>query len=627
MITLKNISLQRGSKPLFHDVDLQLHPGQRIGLTGANGSGKSSLFSLLLGEIGPDSGELTLPPGIEIAHVKQETPAVERSAIDYVIDGDAELRELERRMEDADGEALATLHARFDAIDGYSARHRAARLLHGLGFTADQLERPVTDFSGGWRMRLNLAQALMCRSDLLLLDEPTNHLDIEAVIWLEQWLRRYSGTLLLISHDREFLDGVVNVVLHIEHGRITRYSGNYSDFERQRAERLAQQQAAHEKQQKEIAHLQAFIDRFRAKATKARQAQSRIKALERMELIAAAHVDAPFHFAFRPIERCGDPLLDLDSVSVGYGGEPVLREVSLQVRRGARIGLLGPNGAGKSTLIKLLAGELTPVAGKVTAGSGLKIGYFAQHQLERLDPEASALRHFQRLDPKATEQALRNHLGGFGFHGDRVDEPVAPFSGGEKSRLVLAMLVWQRPNLLLLDEPTNHLDLEMRHALTMALQGYEGAMVVVSHDRHLLRSCTDELHFVHDGRCERYEGDLDDYRRHLAEREAALASDDEAAPVEKIDRKQQRRAAAEKRQRLQPISREIKKIEAELEPLQARQREIETQLADPAIYDEAAKERLKALLREKAGLDASIEALETRWLEQQEALEVAEASR
>ncbi len=626
MITLKNISLQRGSKPLFHDVDLQLHPGQRIGLTGANGSGKSSLFSLLLGEIGPDSGELTLPPGIEIAHVKQETPAVERSAIDYVIDGDAELRELERRMEDADGEALATLHARFDAIDGYSARHRAARLLHGLGFTADQLERPVTDFSGGWRMRLNLAQALMCRSDLLLLDEPTNHLDIEAVIWLEQWLRRYSGTLLLISHDREFLDGVVNVVLHIEHGRITRYSGNYSDFERQRAERLAQQQAAHEKQQKEIAHLQAFIDRFRAKATKARQAQSRIKALERMELIAAAHVDAPFHFTFRPIERCGDPLLDLDSVSVGYGGEPVLRDVSLQVRRGARIGLLGPNGAGKSTLIKLLAGELTPMAGKVTAGSGLKIGYFAQHQLERLDPEASALRHFQRLDPKATEQALRNHLGGFGFHGDRVDEPVAPFSGGEKSRLVLAMLVWQRPNLLLLDEPTNHLDLEMRHALTMALQGYEGAMVVVSHDRHLLRSCTDELHFVHDGRCERYEGDLDDYRRHLAEREAALASDDEAAPVEKIDRKQQRRAAAEKRQRLQPISREIKKIEAELEPLQARQREIETQLADPAIYDEAAKERLKALLREKAELDASIEALETRWLEQQEALEVAEAS-
>ncbi len=623
MISLKNISLQRGSKPLFRDVDVTLHPGQHVGLTGANGSGKSSLLGLLLGEFGPDSGELSMPPGIEIAHVRQETEAVAQAAIDYVIDGDRPLRSLEAKMATAEGEALAALHAEYEAIDGYTARSRAGRLLHGLGFRNDQLEQPVATFSGGWRMRLNLAQALMCRSDLLLLDEPTNHLDIEAVIWLEQWLRGYQGTLLLISHDREFLDSVVNVILHIEHGRITRYSGNYSDFERQRAEQLAQQQAAHERQQKEIAHLQSFINRFKAKATKARQAQSRVKALERMEIITAAHVDTPFHFEFLPIERCGDPLLDVDSVRIGYGETTILRDVSLQIRPGSRVGLLGPNGAGKSTLIKLLAGELQPLSGELRAGNGLKIGYFAQHQLEQLDPDASALLHFQRIDPKATEQALRNHLGGFGFHGDRVDEPIAPFSGGEKSRLVLAMLIWQRPNLLLLDEPTNHLDLEMRHALTMALQGFEGAMVVVSHDRHLLRTCTDELYFVHDGGCERYEGDLDDYRRYLADKEAALAVDESNAPGDdKTDRKQQRRDAAEKRKRLQPVTREVKKLEKQLEKQQQRQAAIETQLADPDIYqNDSRKTELKNLMLEKSQLDSEIDALEERWMELQETLE------
>ena len=626
MIALKNISLQRGSKPLFANVDLQLHPGQRFGLTGANGSGKSSLFSLLLGELSPDSGELLLPQGLEIAHVKQETPAVDQAAIDYVIDGDRPLRALERRMAAAEGDALAALMADYEAIDGYTARHRAAKLLHGLGFGNDQLETPVADFSGGWRMRLNLAQALMCRSDLLLLDEPTNHLDIEAVIWLEQWLRGYRGTLLLISHDREFLDNVVEYILHIEQGAITRYAGNYSAFERQRAERLAQQQAARERQQKEIAHLQSFITRFKAKATKARQAQSRVKALERMEIIAAAHVDAPFHFEFPPAERCGDPLLDIRGVMLGYGDKIVLRDVTLQIRPGARIGLLGPNGAGKSTLIKLLAGELAPQGGSVTAGAGLKIGYFAQHQLEQLDATASALLHLQRLDPKATEQALRNHLGGFAFHGDSVDEPIAPFSGGEKSRLVLAMLIWQRPNLLLLDEPTNHLDLEMRHALTMALQGFEGAMVVVSHDRHLLRSCTDELFFVHDGGCERYEGDLDDYRRFLAEKEAALQTDDAPPPAEKTDRRQQRREAAEQRKRLQPLTREIKRIEQEMEAMQTRQAEIENLLGDTALYSDDRKEELTTLLREKAEIDARLEGVEEKWLELNDELEQVAAS-
>lgn len=626
MINLKNISLQRGSKLLFHDVNLSLHPGQRIGLTGANGTGKSSLLALLLGEFGADSGDLTIPPGIEIAHVRQETPAVAQAALDYVIDGDHLLRALERQMADADGEALAVLHAEYEAIDGYTARSRAARLLHGLGFRNDQLEQPVTAFSGGWRMRLNLAQALMCRSDLLLLDEPTNHLDIEAVIWLEQWLRGYQGTLLLISHDREFLDSVVNVICHIEHGTITRYSGNYGDFERQRAAQLAQQQAAHERQQKELSHLQSYIDRFKAKATKARQAQSRVKALERMEIITAAHVDTLFHFAFLPIERCGDPLLDVDSITIGYGETTILCDVSMQIRPGSRIGLLGPNGAGKSTLIKLLAGALEPRAGEVRAGNGLKIGYFAQHQLEQLDPLASALLHFQRIDPKATEQTLRNHLGGFGFHGDRVDEPIAPFSGGEKSRLVLAMLIWQRPNLLLLDEPTNHLDLEMRHALTMALQGYEGAMVVVSHDRHMLRTCSDELYFVHDRRCERYEGDLDDYRRYLADKEAALVStDSDLSSVDKTDRKTQRRDAAEKRKRLQPVTSEVKNLERKLEKQQQRQAELETQLADPDIYqNESRKTELTTLMREKSQLDNDIDALEERWLELQETLEQME---
>ena len=623
MIRFKNISLQRGSKLLFQDADISLHRGQRIGVTGANGTGKSSLFALLLGELHQDQGDLDIPSGISIAHVAQEMPSSNTPAIEYVMDGDAELRNIEQAMEHAEAEALANLHVRFEAIDGYTARARAGRLLHGLGFRDDQIEQPVEQFSGGWRVRLNLSQALMCRSDLLLLDEPTNHLDLDAVIWLEQWLRNYPGMLMLISHDREFLDAIVTHIVHIEHQSTTRYTGNYTAFEHQRAERLAQQQSAFNKQQQEIAHLNTYIDRFRAKATKARQAQSRIKALERMDQITAAHVDTQFYFEFFPGPAASDPMLLLDQVAIGYDSEPILEDVKLQIRPGSRIGLLGPNGAGKSTLIKMLVGELAPLSGDFVQGQGLCPGYFAQHQLEQLDLEASALLHLQRLDSKAREQELRNFLGGFGFHGDRVDEPVKPFSGGEKSRLVLAMLVWQRPNFLLLDEPTNHLDLEMRHALTLALQSYEGAMILVSHDRHLLRTCADELYIVHNGACEDYTGDLDDYRKYLDDQRRDNKSEKSAsANVElKVDRKQQRRDAANQRAQQQSANRQTRKLESSMATLQKQLDAIEKDLSGSEIYEPDSKDRLKQLIIEQGDLKSKLEVLETEWFELSELLE------
>ncbi|MCG6936421.1 MAG: ATP-binding cassette domain-containing protein, partial [Proteobacteria bacterium] len=504
MLTFSNLALRRGPRLLFEQASFTIHTGNKVGLTGANGTGKSSLFSLILGTLQADEGSVDLPPRTVIAHVAQETPAVDQAAIDYVLDGDRELRQLQARLhtaeQDNQGEQQAHLHESLANIDAYTAPSRAARLLSGLGFSTDQHQLPVNHFSGGWRMRLNLAQALMCRSDLLLLDEPTNHLDLDAVLWLEEWLLRYPGTLLLISHDRDFLDRSVDHIAHIEQQQLNLYSGNYSAFETQRAAQLTQQQAAYIKQQEEIAHMQAFVDRFRAKATKAKQAQSRLKALERMTQIAPAHVDSPFHFQFPAPDKLPRPLLSLDTIEFGYTEAPLLERVSFSLNPGDRIGLLGPNGAGKSTLIKILAGELAPRTGTREPAKHLRLGYFAQHQLEQLHPEESALTHLRRLDPQASEQHLRNYLGGFDFQGDRVTEPVAPFSGGEKARLVLALLVYQKPNLLLLDEPTNHLDLEMRLALSTALQDFEGAMVIVSHDRHLLRTVTDQFYLVHDGR-------------------------------------------------------------------------------------------------------------------------------
>ena len=634
MIWFDHLSLRRGPRLLFSDASFAIHPGQRVGLTGANGCGKSSLFALILGQIGPDAGELRLPREWVIAHLAQETPSDPRPAIEYVLDGDVELREIEYRLSAAeqadDGQRIGDLHSRMDAIDGYSARSRAARLIHGLGFRPGEEHRPLEEFSGGWRMRLNLARALMCRSDLLLLDEPTNHLDLDAVIWLEEWLNGYRGTLLLISHDREFLDAVCSHIAHIEQERITLYSGNYTAFERIRAERLANQQAAHARQQREIAHIQSYVERFRAKATKARQAQSRLKALERMERIAPAHVDSPFRFSFRPPLKNPSPLLRLEACSAGYGETRVLESVEISLAPGDRIGLLGPNGAGKSTLIKLLAGTLSPLSGKREPAQELNIGYFAQHQLEQLRSDQTPLQHLMRLDPDAREQDLRSYIGGFGFSGDRAESPVAPFSGGEKARLVLALLVYQRPNLLLLDEPTNHLDLEMRHTLSLALQAFEGAMVIVSHDRHLLRSSCDRLLLVDAGRVDEFRDDLDAYPRWLAERRTReLQPAPEGIPPEKhhssAARRDRKRQEAARRRRLQPLRDELKRLEQSLEELAQRQQALEAALAESALYDEAGKARLKEVLAEKAHVDRQLGQTEEQWMELGERLEAAEA--
>ncbi len=544
MIHFRNLTLARGARRLIEDATCQIHPGWRIGLVGANGSGKSSLFALLRGELHADMGECEIPPSWTIASVAQETPALPTAALDYALDGDVELRAIERGITTAevshDGHRVAELHGRLHEIAGYAAPARAAALLSGLGFADADLTRSVSEFSGGWRMRLNLAQALMSRADLLLLDEPTNHLDLDAVVWLERWLATYRGTLLLVSHDRDFLDACVTHVAHIHARHLTLYTGNYSSFETQRAAQLAAQQAMREKQQREIEHLESFVERFRAKATKARQAQSRLKALDRMERIAAAHVDAPFDFEIASGTKAPDPLFVMDDVSAGYPERMVLAGVNLTLRPGARLGLLGPNGAGKSTLVKLLAGELAPLSGRCTAGNGLAIGYFAQHQLEQLRPDESPLEHFVRLEPRTREQELRDYLGGFNFGGAMAESRVGAFSGGEKSRLALALLVRRRPNLLLLDEPTNHLDLDMRHALTKALAEYEGSLVLVSHDRALLRTVCDGFLLVADGSAMEFDGDVDDYLAWLDTRRGTAATADIAQRAGKEARKEAR---------------------------------------------------------------------------------------
>ncbi|MEQ1531691.1 MAG: ATP-binding cassette domain-containing protein, partial [Methylococcales bacterium] len=585
---------------MFDQASFTIHKGQKVGFTGANGAGKSSLFALVKDELHPDEGDFSMPPGLEIAHVAQETPAVASAAIDYVIDGDRELRRLQQQLSAAeqaeDGLKQAELHAVLDTVGGYTAQARASRLMNGLGFSADQEQNSVSSFSGGWRMRLNLAQALMCRSDVLLLDEPTNHLDLDAVIWLQDWLCKYPGTLMLISHDRDFLDTITDHIVHIEQNKAEIYTGNYSAFERMRAEKLAQQQSAYLKQQREIAHIQSFVTRFKAQATKARQAQSRIKALERMEVIAMAHVDSPFDFSFAPPQKMPNPLLSLEKCHIGYGEKTILSNAGLSISPGDRIGLLGPNGAGKSSLIKVLAGEMQPLTGTRYEAEALKIGYFAQHQLEQLRVDESPLWHLQQLDKKATEKDLRNFLGGFDFRGDKVLEAVKPFSGGEKARLVLAILVYQNPNLLLLDEPTNHLDLEMRHALSVALQDYQGAIVVVSHDRHLLRSVTDQLLLVADGKVQAFDGDLEDYRQWLTDQKK---SDDKPVAVDiaaSVSKKDQRKLDAERRQKHKPLFDAQKKAEAAVEKYHQEQRQLEQQLADPAIYAESEKDNLKRVM-------------------------------
>jgi ATP-binding cassette subfamily F protein 3 len=629
MLQLSDLSLRRGPRLLLSGASLTIYPGQKVGVVGANGSGKSSLFAMILGELQADAGDWSMPPAWEIAHVEQQTPSGERAAIELVMDGDRELREVQGALaaaeEAGDGIRQAELHGRLEAIDGYGAESRAARLLHGLGFAPGEEHKPVNSWSGGWRMRLALARTLMCRSDLLLLDEPTNHLDLDAVIWLESWLRSYAGTLLLISHDRDFMDAIANQIVHIEQESIVAYTGNYSAFERQRSERLAQQQAAFARQQQEIARVQRFVTRFRAKATKARQAQSRLKALERMELIAPAHVDSPYRFTFGQPRELPNPLMRLEEAAAGYEGRTVLSAVSLSLTPGERIGLLGPNGAGKSTLIKVLAGSLGLTAGRRVPAQNLDVGYFAQHQMDQLRGEDSPLRHLQRLAPDAPEQALRDYLGGFGFSGDRALEPVAPLSGGEKARLSLALLIWKRPNLLLLDEPTNHLDLEMRHALSEALQEYEGALVVVSHDRHLLRITADELLLVDDGSVRPFDGELDDYPAWLTRRQAARAAAAPQKPTQdSASRKDQRRLEAEQRRLLQPLRSRLKRLETRIGELSGRRDELERTLAAPELYDPAEKTRLLELLLEKQRIDADLDEAESVWLATGEELERTE---
>jgi len=622
MLRFDHLNLRRGSRLLLNDASFLIHPGWRVGLTGRNGTGKSSLLALIGGELAPDAGDFARPREWTLAHVRQETPALAVSALDYALDGDAEFRRVERALAEAeaahDAAAQAQLHERMQAIGGYAARARAGELLHGLGFTPGDETRPVAAFSGGWRMRLNLAQALMCRSDLLLLDEPTNHLDLDAVFWLEEWLRHYPGTLIVVSHDREFLDAVVTHVLHLADGEAELFGGTVSGFERKRAERLAQQQALAERQQRLRAHMQSFVDRFKAKATKARQAQSRLKALERMQLVAPVRLESGITFAFAEPAALPAPLLVLDEAAAGYGERRIVDGIRWTLRAGDRIGLLGANGAGKSTLVKLVAGTLAPLAGERREGKGLVVGYFAQHQLEQLDPQATPVMHLLRLQPDLGEQAARDFLGGFGFSGERALADVGGFSGGEKARLALALVVFRRPNLLLLDEPTNHLDSDTREALAEALQDFAGAIVLVAHDRGLLRACCDEYRLVRDGRVTAFDGDLDDYAR-LVLRKPAAATDAAAG----ASRRDDRRERAEQRARLAPLRREAERIEKQLATLEAERSRVEAELADPALYDGSQGTRIADLTARRGRLGVEIGALEEAWLDRQAALEQA----
>lgn len=646
MIKLDQISLQRGSKLLLDTTSATIYPGHKVALIGSNGSGKSSLFQMLMGALHSDSGNLYIPADWQIAHMAQEVAACDKPALDYVMDGDELLRTTERGIvqaeRDNDVDQIVQLHETMDSIDGYNASVRAEILLHGLGFTDANVRQAVNSFSGGWRIRLNLAQALMSRSDLLLLDEPTNHLDLDAELWLEQWLKRYEGCLVLISHDRDFIDAVCGSIIHIEHQRLNHYKGNYSAFERQRAERLAQQQASYEKQQVRKKEIHSFVSRFRAKATKAKQAQSRLKELARMEDIAPAHIESPFDFAFPEPKKFSDPLLNISFGQLGYNQTTILDDVNLSIHPGSRIGFLGANGAGKSTLIKTLAQEIEPLAGELTQGENMALGYFSQHQLEALDLNASPALHLQRLSPTAREQEIRNFLGGFNFHGEMALDTIEKFSGGEKARLALAIIVWQNPNVLLLDEPTNHLDLEMCHALTIALQLFEGAVIIVSHDRHLLRNSVDQFYLVANGKVEVFDGDLEDYSRWLLDQKrqgsktplaatqslasnSSLSSADEHTANNPVDsgasRKEQRQHAADQRKKQAPIQNGIKTAEKKMAQLEKELIGMEQQLSDETIYAPENKTKLQALLQQQVQAKQQHQEQEDRWLQLNEELE------
>ena len=630
MISLNNIMLMRGSQILLRNVSLVIHKGQRTGIIGRNGCGKTSLFRALSGDIALEEGEIEMPNGLRRSSMAQETPGSSRSALDFVLDAHVDFRRLEESIKQAEESGndllLAELFGKLEEIDGYDITHRAERLLSGLGFAVDEFERPVSNFSGGWRVRLNLAAALMCPSDLLMLDEPTNHLDLEATVWLEQWLQGYQGTLLLISHDRTFLDSVINNVISFDNGGLDSYKGNYSSYEKQRAERMALQQALYVKQQRRKSEIQDFVRRFSAKATKAKQAQSRLKELHRMEDIAPAHVDSPFRFQFPELDEPSSYLVQMDSLSIGFD-KPLVDKIELNIRSESRFGLLGFNGSGKSTLLKILSGQMQQLDGDIIRSKKLKIGYFAQHQVDELDQQATPIELIQKEAGYATEQQIRDYLGGFDFRGARVSEIIKNFSGGEKARLALAKVAWQKPNLLLLDEPTNHLDLEMCHALTVALQSYQGAMVVVSHDRHLLVNTVDEFYSIHKGVFAEFKGDLKDYEKWLstqtfsdfdAKAETVEATSAAAQPKLKLDKKEKRQQAADRREKLAPLNKQERRLEAEIEKIQSKLAKIESSLADEKIYLEENKNDLNALIQEQGALKSKLASNEEEWLEIQE---------
>jgi len=638
VIRATGLTLRRGTKVLLEEADFVVNPGERVGIVGKNGAGKSTLFSLLQGRLDPDAGSLLIPAGWRIASVEQEISHNDMPAREFVIDGDTHLRALQAEraaIPDSNGHRIAELESALVEADAWSAPSRAEQLLAGLGFAPTQWMSPVKSFSGGWQMRLALARALMAPSELLLLDEPTNHLDLDAMLWLERWLGAYQGTVLLISHDTEFLDAVAKAILHFDQAKLLRYKGGYEDFLTQRAERLRQTRLAWDRQMRETARLQGFIDRFKAKATKAKQAQSRVKALARMEVLAPLQAEAGIDIRIPEPTSMPDPLLVLDKVSTGYqnedgGSRRILGDVQLMVRGGARIGVLGVNGAGKSTLIKTLADELPVLAGERRASRGLEIGYFAQHQLDMLDPASTPLQHLLRLAPQTREQELRNYLGGFGFSGDTVNSPIAPMSGGEKARLALSLIVWQKPNLLLLDEPSNHLDVDTREALATALAEFAGSVLLVSHDRHLLRTTVDSFWIVADGGVQEFDGDLEDYRDWLAERSATARAEarneaQAAAPESAVDRKTQRRQEAEERQRLavlrKPLDARLKKIEADMEAAGKRLQMLDALIADPEFYSDARREERLKVLEEHGDLSKRHGLLEEQWLEIQEELE------
>lgn len=640
MITITNLRLQRGQKVLLESANARVDIGQRVGVIGRNGTGKSSLFALLRGELHGDAGDVSIPSNWVIAHVAQEMPETEMSALDYVLEGDEELMRLKAELkiaeEQNDGVAIAHCHSELARIDAYSAPARAGQLLNGLGFAQSLQGNPVNSFSGGWRMRLNLARALMCRSDLLLLDEPTNHLDLDTVLWLEQYLKSHPATQLIISHDRDFLDTLCTHIIEVAQQTLTSYKGNYTQFERIRGERLAQQQALYAQQQRHIAHLQSYIDRFRAKATKARQAQSRIKALDRLELVAAAHLDSPFTFEFAELHDLPNPLMQTDGIQLGYGDKTLLDKVAFSIQSHDRIGLLGMNGAGKSTLIKALAQELTPLSGSITTAQNLRIGYFSQQHLDTLREDESPLWHMQRLAPNENVQVLRNFLGGFHFQGDRVIERITNFSGGEKARLALALLIWQKPHLLLLDEPTNHLDLDMRHALTVALQQFNGALIVVSHDRSLLANCVDDFWLVANGTVKPFDGDLEDYRAWCAkswqlyqhDKNQANAQESLAESQSNVNKREARQQATQNRIALanaqKPLKQQLAKLEKTLHSAQTEHSELQNWLASESAYAPEHKDSLAEKVRRTSELSAQIEALEEEWLLLHEQLEAIE---